>query len=128
VQRQQQPFDRHLGHDERVAGMKDRVTHQVAEVRDQRDARVDEGVLPAEGAYLEAARGERVPRLHHGAAPAQPVVCVQRRAHGGRGPYPQLGIGLRSRDQRVGIQVVRVLMGHEHRADTLERGGQLAVG
>ena len=116
-----------IGHEQRVAGMHQpggmlTVAHQIRNIVDHRDFRVDHRVPTAHAADRQTVDGELLARMHRRQAPpswaAVAGIGVQRRTR----------IGLHQRRQPLGVGVVGMLMRDQDRrqpGDALEPVGEV---
>jgi hypothetical protein len=108
LSRNQERLDRLLGHVQRVAGMVDRLIHDVPEVRAVRLAAVDERVTTADRPYAKAGSGELLARGH-----PDDLQPWNARFGGGIDRHAEPG-------QAKNVYMVGVLVSHQHRV----RAGQ----
>jgi hypothetical protein len=118
VHRQQQCVHRLGGDGEGVTRVEHRAGHQVSQVRHHRDARVDEGVLPAMGGNRETTGRERLPHTD-GVDPLS--VLGEQAGHRRRAPDAQVGPLAQQSRHRVDVEVVRVLVCYQHGLDAVKR-------
>jgi hypothetical protein len=112
-----------FGDRERITRMEELALNQESGVHDQRDVRVDERVIHAVDVYGEAGDLQRVPVPHF----VHPVAELgELRADRLVGPQGHAGVAGQRGAYRVGVEVVGVLVGDQHRAGPVQGRGRVA--
>src|SRR5215472_3507046 len=121
--RDQQGTDRVFPDGERVAGVEQLAVDQEAGVDHQWDVRVDERLVLAVDVHVEAGHVDGVAVLDLVYPVAEPG---ELRADRLVGPQGHAGVAGQRGADRVGVQVVRVLVGDQHGGGPVQGGGRVA--